>query len=321
MSTELKNPGRATAGLQALRESMQSVIRGKDEGIESVLVALVAGGHVLIEDIPGLGKTSLAYSLARAIRGEFSRIQFTSDLLPADVLGVSIYDDKAKDFVFKNGPVFSNILLADEINRTTPKTQSALLEVMDRGKITVDGETRAVGNPFLVLATQNPVDFEGTFPLPDSQMDRFLMRLEMGYPGESAEMDILRRGLAGYDQIELDPVVDCEEILQWQGGAKEVYVEDSVLSYLLRLVTATRTEGEFRIGISTRGSLALKRAAQARAFIRGRDFILPEDIRILFLPVCAHRIGLKQGHSDPREARHRVESFLEHILETVRLPD
>jgi MoxR-like ATPase len=267
-----------------------------------------------------MGKTTLAYALARALDGAFQRIQFTSDLLPADVLGVSIYNEKLRDFEFKPGPVFANILLADEINRTTPKTQSALLEVMDRGRVSIDGNTHAAGNPFMVFATQNPVDFEGTFPLPDSQLDRFFMRMEMGYPAFEDELDILESKVHHYDLIAQDPVVTLEEVLRWQLMVKDVYIEQSVLQYLLQLVIATRSESTFQCGISPRGAIAIKSAAQARALYTGREFVLPKDIQEMLIPVCSHRLKSTAHGSDPLEERRRVSGVLTHILETVREP-
>src|SRR3954468_2569835 len=263
--------------LERLRANMRLTIRGKDEVIDQVMVCLVAGGHLLIEDLPGVGKTTLAYSLARSMDCAFSRIQFTSDLLPTDVTGVAIYDETVKEFVFKKGPVFANIVLADEINRATPKTQSALLEVMDRARVTVDGLAHAVGSPFMVFATQNPVDYEGTFPLPESQMDRFLMRLQMGYPAANDELEILRTVRGGYDGIEMTAVVSRDEVVTLQKTAAKVFVEDSVLEYILKIVGATRTEADFRAGVSVRGGIALRMAAQAKALVNGRDFVLPDD--------------------------------------------
>src|SRR5664279_2598827 len=232
----------ARQALDRLKANMRLAVMGKDDVIERALVCFAAGGHLLIEDLPGVGKTTLAYSLARSMDCGFSRVQFTSDLLPTDVTGVSIYDETVKEFIFKPGPVFANIVLADEINRATPKTQSALLEVMDRSKVTVDGEAHAVGAPFMVVATQNPVDYEGTFPLPESQMDRFLMRLQMGYPQPGDELEILRIARTGYDAIAVTPVIAHDDVLRLQTLATQVFVEDSVLDYILRIVTATRTE-------------------------------------------------------------------------------
>jgi MoxR-like ATPase len=310
----------AKAALDRLRVNMRVTIRGKDDVIDQVLVCLVAGGHVLIEDLPGVGKTTLAYSLARSMDAEFSRIQFTSDLLPSDVTGVAIYDETIKEFVFKRGPVFANIVLADEINRATPKTQSALLEVMDRARVTIDGEPHAVGAPFMVFATQNPVDYEGTFPLPESQLDRFLMRLTMGYPAANDELEILRTARGGYDAIALNPVVSGAEILELQKLAPQVFVEDSVLEYILKIVAATRTETEFRAGVSVRGGVALRSAAQARALVNHRDFVLPDDVSHLVAPVFGHRLALARQTSDALEERGAVGAVLKRIVASVRVP-
>jgi MoxR-like ATPase len=310
----------AKQALDRLRTNMRVTIRGKDDVIDQVLVCLVAGGHLLIEDLPGVGKTTLAYSLARSMDCTFSRIQFTSDLLPSDVTGVAIYDETIKEFVFKKGPVFANVVLADEINRATPKTQSALLEVMDRARVTVDGEAHAVGTPFMVFATQNPVDYEGTFPLPESQMDRFLMRLRMGYPEPSDELEILRTARGGYDAIALNPVVTRSDILSLQKLAHEVFVEDSVLDYILKIVTATRTEAEFRAGTSVRGGVALRTAAQARALVNRRDFVLPEDVSELVAPIFAHRLALGRQTSDALEERRAVAAVLKRIIGSVPRP-
>jgi MoxR-like ATPase len=310
----------AKQALERLRANMRVTIKGKDDVVEQVLVCLVAGGHLLIEDLPGVGKTTLAYSLARSMDCAFSRVQFTSDLLPSDVTGVAIYDETMKEFVFKKGPVFANVVLADEINRATPKTQSALLEVMDRARVTVDGEAHAVGAPFMVFATQNPVDYEGTFPLPESQMDRFLMRLQMGYPQAADELEILRTQRGGYDGIALNPVVTRGDVLQLQALAHRVFVEESVLDYVLKIVTATRTEAEFRAGVSVRGGLALRTAAQARALVHGRDFVVPEDVAELVTPVLAHRLGLARQTSDALEERRAVGAVLKRIIAAIPTP-
>ena len=307
--------------LGRLAANMRLTIKGKDEVIEQALVCLLAGGHLLIEDLPGVGKTTLAYSLARSMDCQFSRIQFTSDLLPTDVTGVSIYDETVKDFVFKPGPVFANIVLADEINRATPKTQSALLEVMDRARVTVDGQAHAVGSPFMVVATQNPVDYEGTFPLPESQMDRFLMRLQMGYPLPRHEMDILRAPRLAYDGIALNPVVTRSEVLKMQALAGQVFVEDSVLDYILKIITATRTEAEFKSGVSVRGGLALRVAAQARAIVQGRDFVMPDDVQAVVTAVLAHRLSLARQTSDAMEERRAVTAALKRIVGAIAIPE
>ena len=306
--------------LDRLRASMRLTIKGKDDVIDQVLVCLVAGGHVLIEDMPGVGKTTLAYSLARSMDCAFSRIQFTSDLLPSDVTGVAIYDEQRKDFVFKKGPVFANIVLADEINRTTPKTQSALLEVMDRARVTVDGNTHEVGRPFMVFATQNPVDYEGTFALPESQLDRFLMCLHMGYPQSHDELEILRSAQTAYDEIGVKPVATGADIQRLYALSKQVFVEETVLEYILKIVAATRTEVEFRTGVSVRGGLALKHAAQARALLRGRDFVVPEDVSELVSPVLVHRLGLARSSADALEERRTVAAVLKRIVASIAAP-
>lgn len=310
----------AKQALERLRGNMRLTIRGKDDVIEQVLTCLVAGGHLLIEDLPGVGKTTLAYSLARSMDCAFTRIQFTSDLLPGDVTGVAIYDETIKEFVFKKGPVFANVVLADEINRATPKTQSALLEVMDRARVTVDGEAHAVGAPFMVFATQNPVDYEGTFPLPESQMDRFLMRLQMGYPRAADELEILRTARLAYDAIALNPVITRGDVLKLQTLAQQVFVEDSVLEHILKIIAATRTEAEFKSGTSVRGGLALKVAAQARALVNGRDFVVPEDVAELVGPVLAHRLGLARQTSDALEERRTVTATLKRIVGSLPPP-
>ncbi len=306
--------------LRKLASNIGSVIRGKESVIEQVLVCVVGAGHLLVEDRPGVGKTTLAYCLSRSVDGEFSRIQFTSDLLPSDVLGVSVFDERTREFVFRKGPIFANIVLADEINRTTPKTQSSLLEVMDRSRVSIDGGTYEVGKPFLVFATQNPVDFEGTFPLPESQMDRFLMRISMGYVDYDSELEILRDPNLAYDDLRIEPVLTTEELLEIQKLAATVFLEDSIQHYLLRIIQATRTENEFRAGVSTRGLLALKRAVQARALCEGRDFVIPEDVFQTALPVLVHRLVPRQATSDAIEERKTVQAILRNIIEEIPAP-
>ncbi len=310
----------AKQALDRLRTSMQASIKGKDDVIDQVIICLVAGGHLLIEDLPGVGKTTLAYALARSMDCPFSRIQFTSDLLPGDVTGVAIYDETAKEFVFKPGPIFASVVLADEINRATPKTQSALLEVMDRARVTVDGVAHAVGAPFMVFATQNPVDYEGTFPLPESQMDRFLMRLQMGYPQPADELEILRIARTSYDAIKLNAVITRADVLRLQALVAQVFVEDSVLDYILRIVTATRSEAEFKSGVSVRGGLALRTAAQARALVHGRDFVLPDDVVELVTPILSHRLSLARQTSDALEERRAIVTVLRRIVASLALP-
>ena len=310
----------AKGALDRLRANMRQVILGKDDVIEQLLICLAAGGHLLIEDLPGVGKTTLAYALSRSTDCVFSRIQFTSDLLPSDVTGVAIYDESTREFVFKPGPVFANIVLADEINRAPPKTQSALLEVMDRARVTVDGESHSVGSPFMVFATQNPVDYEGTFPLPESQMDRFLMRLRMGYPQHSDEIEILRTSRGGYDAITLNAVASRSDVSGIQSLVPQVFVEDSILDFILRIVAATRTEVEFRAGASVRGGLALRTAAQARALVNGRDFVLPDDVTELVPSVLAHRLALARQTGDALEERRAVGLHLKRILSALPPP-
>jgi MoxR-like ATPase len=310
----------AKGALDRLRSNMRLAILGKDDVIDQLLVCLAGGGHLLIEDLPGVGKTTLAYALARSTDCEFSRVQFTSDLLPTDVTGVAIYDESTKEFVFKRGPVFANIVLADEINRAPPKTQSALLEVMDRARVTVDGKSHAVGTPFMVFATQNPVDYEGTFPLPESQMDRFLMRLRMGYPQHDDEIEVLRSSRSGYDSIALNPVVSRDDVCALQALVPQVFVEDSILDFILRIVAATRTETEFKAGVSVRGGIALRTAAQARALVNGRDFVLPDDVTDLVPAVLAHRLALARQGGDSLEERRSVGAHLSRILSALPPP-
>ena len=310
----------AKGALDRLRANMRQAILGKDDVIEQLLICLAAGGHLLIEDLPGVGKTTLAYALARSTDCLFSRIQFTSDLLPSDVTGVAIYDESVREFIFKPGPVFANIVLADEINRAPPKTQSALLEVMDRAKVTVDGESHAVGSPFMVFATQNPVDYEGTFPLPESQMDRFLMRLRMGYPQHADEIEILRSSRGGYDSLALNAVATRADVAGIQALAPQVFVEDSILDFILRIVAATRTEVEFRAGASVRGGLALRTAAQARALVNGRDFVLPDDVTEMVPAVLAHRLAPARQSGDALEERRAIGVHLKRILSALRPP-
>lgn len=311
---------RALETVERLRANIERTIRGKTEAVDQTIICLIASGHILIEDLPGLGKTTLAYCLARSIDCSFSRIQFTSDMLPSDIIGVSIYDEKTREFEFKRGPIFANVVLADEINRTTPKTQSSLLEVMGRGKLSVDGQTYTVPPPFMVIATQNPVDYEGTFPLPESQMDRFLMRMEMGYPDYENELDILKNGHLHYDHMESAPVVSRKEVMELQAYAREVFIEDTVAEYMVRLVTATREEKAFRSGVSPRGTLSLKVAAQARALAEGRAFVLPDDVRAVLQPVFVHRLALRKSMSDPLEERRAVEGLLTEIEARVVEP-
>lgn len=274
-------------------DNVSRVIVGKEDAIKLVLCAILARGHILLEDVPGTGKTVMAKSLAKSLDADFARIQFTPDLLPTDVTGLSIWDAKAGEFTFKPGPVFTNILLADEINRATPRTQSALLECMEERQVTESGVTRKLAEPFLVVATQNPVEIQGTFPLPEAQLDRFLVRLKMGYPDTQGAMQILRRFISQSPLEELQPVVKREEIVEAQNALKDVEASTPVMSYITALCERTRQFEQVQLGVSPRGMLALLRASQAHALVEGRDFVTPDDVRAMAEPVLAHRIVVR----------------------------
>ena len=288
-------PGSPVPAVDRLRAAVGSVVRGKDAVVELAVVSLLAGGHLLLQDVPGVGKTTLAAALAQALGGRFARVQFTSDLLPGDITGVNVLE--AGEFVFRPGPLFANVVLADEINRTTPKTQSALFEAMAEGQVTVDGRTRALPRPFFVIATQNPFDHHGTFQLPDSQLDRFLMRLSIGYPDRESEREVLRQG--GLGRVDAPQVASEGEVVGLVRRAQETRVPDVVEDFLLDVVRATRESPSLLRGVSPRGAQALYRAVRARAFVHGRDFAVPEDIRTLAVPVLAHRV-LARGAGDAR---------------------
>ncbi len=273
--------------LARLRANMESVFFGRREAITHVLVGLVARGHVLIEDVPGVGKTVLARSLARSINCQFNRLQLTPDMLPSDILGVSVYNQEKQTFDFKPGPVFANILLADEINRTTPRTQSALLEAMNDYSVTVDGNTMPLPSPFMVIATQNPFEFEGTYLLPENQLDRFLLRVTLGYPERDREKEILRQQPGRFKLDHLDPVLSTNDVTSLQGQAAQIKVDPALMDFLLDIVEATRRHEQLHTGISPRGSLALMQTSQALALIEGRDYITPDDIKAMVIPVCA----------------------------------
>ena len=298
-------------------ENVEQVIVGKHYEVQLALIALICRGHLLIEDVPGVGKTTLAKSLARSLGCTFKRMQFTPDLLPSDVTGVSIYNQKSAEFEFRPGPVMAQIVLADEVNRATPKTQSALLEAMEEQQITVDGVTRALPVPFLVMATQNPIEYEGTFPLPEAQLDRFMMRLSLGYPSAADELVVLTAQQQAHPLDALEQVVSLEDLLQLQQEVRGVYVDRLVSEYIVAVVTATRVHQKVYLGASPRGSLALYRASQARAMMYGRDYVIPDDVKELGEPTLAHRLIVSPAarirNVDPRQ-------IIEEIVEAVPVP-
>jgi len=309
--------------ISKLQRSIARVIRGKDEAIEFSLIALLARGHLLIEDVPGVGKTTLAQALARSFHCSFQRIQFTSDLLPSDVIGVSIFNQAEQRFEFKTGPIFANIVLADEINRTTPKTQSALLEAMNEAQITVDDHTYALPQPFMVLATQNPIEHHGTYPLPESQLDRFMLRIRMGYPSRETEKEILRSrtGVRSAESAAVvEAVTEAGDVVAMQEAVENVRVDDSLLDYAVEIAERTRQNERLILGASPRGSLMLQRAAQARAFIGGRDYCLPDDFKKLVVPVFAHRLVVNTRFATTQKKSAQAESILGEILEETRVP-
>src|SRR5581483_9082673 len=310
----------ASSRASHLESELKKVIRGKDEIVRLALVSVLAHGHLLIEGVPGVGKTTLAHALARLLGCSFQRVQFTSDMLPSDIIGISVYSAADQKFEFKRGPVFTNVLLADEINRTTPKTQSALLEAMNEGQVTVDAHSYELPEPFLVIATQNPVEHHGTYPLPESQLDRFLMRVRMGYPDAQAERQILRSeaGVAHLD--DLHPVLSGADVLEMQQAVKNVRVDDSLVNYALEIVRRTRESEFLSLGVSPRGSQALYRAAQAMAFLEGRSFCTPDDIKPLVVPVFAHRITVNGFYASTLRKSEQSDQVLKEIIENVAVP-
>ena len=291
-------------------EALSTVIRGKDQEIRLALCCLLAKGHLLIEDLPGMGKTALALSLARLLGLDFQRVQFTSDLLPADIVGISIFDQQTAAFQFRAGPVFTQLLLADEINRASPRTQSALLEAMEERQVTIEGQARALPEPFIVIATQNPLTQHGTFPLPESQLDRFLLRISMGYPHSDAEKAILQGEAGRYRVNELPVVMTPPELMQMQQQVSQVHASDMLLDYVLRLLKATRENGYFTNGLSPRGGLALLQAARAWAYIAGRDYLIPEDVQAVFVPVAGHRLVVQKQGISAAELLQRVDAMV-----------
>ncbi len=312
-------PGREH--LRRLHDSVVEVIRGKGEIVDALVAALLARGHVLLEDVPGVGKTTLAQALARSLHLEFHRVQFTSDTLPSDIIGISVYRQVEGRFEFIPGPIFANVVLADEINRATPRTQSALLEAMSEQWVTVERTRHALPDPFLVIATQNPVESTGTYPLPESQLDRFLVRLSMGYPGRDEERQLIVSGGAEPRLDALEPVLSAEDVLDLQGMVREVHVEPAVLEYLMEIVERTRNTGELALGVSTRGAIAWHRYAQALALVRGRTFVTPDDLQDTAEPVLAHRIllaGPVLGSDWERSRRERA--VIREIVDSVPVP-
>jgi MoxR-like ATPase len=303
-----------------LEGALRRVIRGTDEVVRLALVALFARGHLLIEGVPGVGKTTLAHALARGLDCSFQRIQFTSDMLPSDVVGISIYSAVEQRFEFKPGPVFANVLLADEINRTTPKTQSALLEAMNEGQVTVDSHSHHLPQPFLVIATQNPVEHHGIYPLPESQLDRFLVRARMGYPKGESEREILRSEAGAARLDDVLPVLSAADVVAIQEEVAKVRVDDSLLDYTLEMVRKTRDSEFLSLGVSPRGSLMLFRAAQAMAYVEGRDFAVPEDFKSLAVPVFAHRVVVNARYTSMLKKLEQAEQVLREIVESVPVP-
>ncbi len=303
-----------------LEATLRSIIRGKDEVVRLALVAVFARGHLLVEGVPGVGKTTLGQALARALDCGFQRVQFTSDMLPSDVLGISIYSALDQKFEFRRGPIFTNVLLADEINRTTPKTQSALLEAMNDGQVTVDSHSYALPQPFLVIATQNPVEHHGTYPLPESQLDRFLLRVRMGYPEGDSERAILRSqaGAARLDDVR--PVLTAAEVVSIQQEVTRVHVDESLVSYALEIVRRTRASEYLSLGVSPRGALALYRAAQAMAYLDGRNYCTPEDFKPLAVPVFAHRVVVNAVYSSTMKKTEQAEQVLSELVAAVPVP-
>lgn len=311
-------PQEAYETSRLLRENIERVVLGKPELVQLLVVSLLSGEHVLLEDVPGVGKTLAAKALAQSIRGEFSRLQFTPDLLPSDITGSMIYRSVDQRFEFNKGPIFSNVVLADEINRAPPRTQSALLEAMSEGQVSVDGKTHLLPRPFIVVATQNPFEFEGTYALPESQLDRFLVRASVGYPDREFERRVMLTHRMGEPVNQLGAVLGTDEILAAQASVREVAFEDSLVDYLLDIVQATRSHDGFEVGVSTRGALSFYRGCQARAITEGRDFVTPDDIKQLAVPVLAHRVlpeGIFQGAN-----RRAVEQQVADVIEQVPVP-
>ncbi len=308
----------STDSVSRLLSSVNSALLGKERTVHLSVVTLLAGGHLLLEDAPGLGKTSLARALARVLGCDFTRLQCTPDLLPSDIIGSNVYRPNTGEFEFRPGPVFTNVLLADEVNRTTPRTQSALLEAMSEQQVTVEGDTRALPAPFFVIATQNPFEFEGTYPLPENQLDRFTMCLDVGYPDVETERNVLRNHRSGEPVDGLQPVMDSATVLDLQKQVGDITVDDDVAGYLLSIVHATRDHPDLSLGVSTRGALTLYRTAQAQALVTGRDYVIPDDIKDLTVPVLSHRVVCRGGWNEKQH--ERAADILTGILEATDVP-
>jgi MoxR-like ATPase len=318
--TQVQSASSTNSRAAAIEQSLRSIIRGNDEILRLALVSVLARGHLLIEGVPGVGKTTLAHAMARTLDCTFQRLQFTSDMLPSDVLGISVFSSAENQFEFKAGPVFTNVLLADEINRTTPKTQSALLEAMNEGQVTMDGNSHPLPQPFLVIATQNPIEHHGTYPLPESQLDRFLLRVRMGYPQGNNEREILRSeaGAARLDTVK--PVATGADIMAMQDEVTQVKVDDSLVDYALEIVKKTREIETLSLGVSPRGSLMLYRAAQAMAYLEGRRFATPADFKSLVVPVFSHRVVVNARYSSTLKKSDQGDNILRDIIQSVPVP-
>ncbi len=309
----------ATSSLaEQLEANISQVVLGKSEVVRQCLIGLLAGEHVLLEDVPGVGKTLVGKALAKSVDGEFCRIQFTPDLLPSDIVGSSVFNPKTSEFVYNRGSIFANIVLADEINRAPPRTQSALLEAMSDCQVSVDGTTYEITPPFMVIATQNPFEVEGTYTLPESQLDRFLLRISMGYPSRDDERQVLANHRSGEPVDELKPVVTCQDVQQLQAAVRDVRMDDSINDYILDVVHATRTSEELSVGVSTRGALSMYRAAQATALLDGRDYVVPDDVKRLAAAVFSHRV-IAKGHRYDGQ-RQSVETIIQRLVETIPTP-
>jgi MoxR-like ATPase len=310
-------PTEAKRKLAELQASVEKIIRGKTDVVRMAIVGLLAEGHLLFEDVPGVGKTTLAQCLAHSLGLSFQRIQFTSDMLPSDILGVTVYDARTREFEFRKGPIFANIVLVDEINRTTPKTQSALLEAMNTAHVTIEKTTYDLPRPFIVMATQNPSEIHGTFPLPHNQLDRFLMRLHLGYPDAENERRILQDLRRASDFSAISPALTSAEAIEMQSDVLQVKIEESLVDYIVRFAQATRNSRLFEVGVSTRGALALRRCAQARAYSEGRDYVTPDDVKEMAVPALAHRVqtakALENGAGPIGQGASQIESLLEEL--------